>query len=238
MIGTSQAAADIGELPDITGLRIVRRLHWGRWLASLVIVGLLALLVRAFAHGQIDWAVVGQFLTASAILDGIGNTVLMAVLAMALGIVLGVAVAVMRISPNPVLRWVAIGYTWLFRGMPVILQLLLWYNLALIFPVMGWPGVVSARTVDVMTPFVAAMLGLGINQGAYTSEVVRAGMMSVDTASTRAAQSIGMTRLLSLRQDHPAAGDAGGDPAARQRVHRHDQADLAGQRDPVCRSAA
>ncbi len=187
-------------LPDIAGLQIVRRRHWGRWLASLVMLVLLALLARAFARGQIEWTFVGRFLTVPAILGGIANTVLMAVLAMALGIVLGVIVAISRISPNPVLRAVAAGYTWLFRGLPVILQLLLWFNLALIFPELGWHGVWSARTVDVMTPFVAALLGLGINQGAYTSEVVRAGMLSVDLGQYEAAQSIGMTRLLSLRR--------------------------------------
>ena len=124
----------------------------------------------------------------------------MAVLAMALGIVLGVVVAVMRLSPNPVLQTVAAGYTWLFRGTPLILQLLLWFNLALVFPTIGIPGLWSARTVDVMTPFVAALLGLGINQGAYTSEVVRAGMLSVDIGQYEAAQAIGMTRLRALRR--------------------------------------
>ena len=98
------------------------------------------------------------------------------------------------------LRGVALGYAWLFRGTPVILQLLLWFNLALVFPVMGVPGLFEARTVDVMTPFAAALLGLGINQGAYTSEVVRAGLISVDMGQYEAAQSIGMTRLRSLKR--------------------------------------
>ena len=119
---------------------------------------------------------------------------------MALGIVLGVAVAIMRLTPNPVLRGVAAGYTWLFRGTPVILQLLLWFNLALVFPTIGIPGLWSARAVDVMTPFLAALLGLGINQGAYTSEVVRAGLLSVDGGQYEAAQTIGMGRLQALRR--------------------------------------
>jgi polar amino acid transport system permease protein len=124
----------------------------------------------------------------------------MAVLAMSLGIVLGVLVAVMRLSPNPVLSGVAAGYTWLFRGTPLILQLLLWFNLALVFPTIGIPGVWSGRAVDVMTPFLAALLGLGINQGAYTSEVMRAGMLSVDTGQYEAAAAIGMGRLRALRR--------------------------------------
>ncbi|MFI5015959.1 MAG: amino acid ABC transporter permease [Hyphomicrobiales bacterium] len=187
-------------LPDISGLRIVGRFHWGRWLTAAIMLCLLALIARAFAYGQIEWAYVSRFLTVPAILSGVANTVIMSVLAMGLGVVLGVVVAIMRMSENPVLRGVALGYTWLFRGTPVILQLLLWFNLALVFPVLGVPGLWSARTVDVMTPFVAALLGLGINQGAYTSEVVRAGLISVDAGQYEAAQSIGMTRLRSLKR--------------------------------------
>ena len=165
-----------------------------------VIVILLAALARAFAAGQIEWRVVGQFLTAPVILSGLVNTVVMSVAAMALGIVLGVVAAVMRMAANPVLQGVAIGYAWLFRGTPVILQLLLWYNLALVFPVLGIPSVWTVPTVEVMTPAVAALLGLGINQGAYTSEVMRAGMLSVDAGQYEAAKSIGMTRLRALRR--------------------------------------
>jgi polar amino acid transport system permease protein len=186
--------------PDLTGITVARRMHWGRWTAAILVVLTLAALVRAFARGQIEWSYVGRFLTVPAIIDGIVNTVVMAVAAMALGIALGVVVALMRLSPNPVLRLVASGYVWLFRGTPVILQLLLWFNLALVFPVIGAPGLWSVRTIDLMTPFLSALLGLGINQGAYTSEIVRAGMLSVDVGQYEAAQAIGMSRLLSLRR--------------------------------------
>lgn len=186
--------------PDLSGLPVARRTHWGRWLAVLLIVVLLALLARAFAVGQIEWSYVGRFITVPVILTGIRNTLVMAVLAMALGILLGVVVAIMRLSPNPVLATVAVFYTWLFRGTPLILQLLLWFNLALVFPVLGIPGLWSGRAVDVMTPFLAALLGLGINQGAYTSEVMRAGMLSVDSGQYEAASAIGMGRLKALRR--------------------------------------
>jgi polar amino acid transport system permease protein len=186
-------------LPDISGYRLVPERHWGRWAAVALIAVLLAGLARAFAVGDIEWSYVGQFLTAPAIMQGLVNTIWMSIAAMALGIALGVGTAVMRMSPNPVLQGVAMGYTWLFRGTPVILQLLLWFNLALVFPKLGW-GDYSLRTVDVMTPMLAALLGLGINQGAYTSEVVRAGMLSVDTGQYEAAKSIGMTRLTALRR--------------------------------------
>ncbi len=186
--------------PDISGMTVARQVHWQRWLAAAAILVVLAAIGRAFVNGQIEWTYVNRFLTAKAILEGITNTMVMAVLAMALGIVLGVVVAIMRLSSNPVLASVAAGYTWLFRGTPLILQLLLWFNLALVFPTIGIPGLWSARAVDVMTPFLSALLGLGINQGAYTSEVMRAGMLSVDVGQYEAAQAIGMGRLRALRR--------------------------------------
>ncbi|MGY2048428.1 amino acid ABC transporter permease [Methylobacterium sp. JK268] len=186
--------------PDLTGLPTARQPHWGRWIAAALILIVLALIGRAFAHGQIEWAYVARFLTVPVILHGIVNTLVMAGLAMSLGIVLGLVVAVMRLSPNPLLKGVAVGYTWLFRGTPLILQLLLWFNLALVFPVIGIPGLWSAKSVEVMTPFLAALLGLGINQGAYTSEVMRAGLLSVDAGQYEAAQAIGMGQLKALHR--------------------------------------
>jgi len=186
--------------PDLSDMPVARQLHWQRWLAAAAIIVVLAAIGRANVNGQIEWSYVGRFLTAKVIIEGIVNTMVMAILAMALGIVLGVVAAIMRLSPNPVLKSVASGYTWLFRGTPLILQLLLWFNLALVFPTIGIPGLWSARAVDVMTPFLSALLGLGINQGAYTSEVMRAGMLSVDIGQYEAAQAIGMGRLRALRR--------------------------------------
>jgi polar amino acid transport system permease protein len=188
------------DFPDLSQMTVARQPHRMRWFTAVVILAVLAAIGRAFAKGQIEWSYVGRFLTAPSILEGIVNTMMMAVLAMALGIVLGVIVAIMRLSPNPVFKSVAAGYTWLFRGTPLILQLLLWFNLALVFPTIGIPGLWSTRAVDVMTPFLSALLGLGINQGAYTSEVMRAGMLSVDTGQYEAALAIGMGRLRALRR--------------------------------------
>lgn len=185
---------------DLSEYQHVPQRYYGRIFFSVMILALLALLINAFAHGKIEWRFVAQFLTAKAILFGLGNTIVMSILAMLLGVIFGVIIAVMRMSQNPVSRAVAIGYTWIFRGTPLILQLLLWFNLALIFPVMGIPGLFSFNTVDVMTPFMAALLGLSINQGAYTSEVVRAGLLSVDQGQYEAAKTIGMTRLHALRR--------------------------------------
>lgn len=185
---------------DIAHLELVPRRHLGRNIFAAIVLLIVALLIRAFVVGQIEWNVVGQFLFAPAIVEGIWNTLLMTVVAMTLGIVLGVIIAIMRISGNPVLEWIGRIYVWIFRGAPALLQLLLWFNLALIFPTMGIPGLFSVNTVDVMTPFVAAMLGLGIQQGAYTSEVVRSGLLSVDQGQYEAARTIGMTGMQALRR--------------------------------------
>ncbi|MBT9246203.1 amino acid ABC transporter permease (plasmid) [Gemmobacter fulvus] len=185
---------------EIAHLKLVPRRHVGRLITAAVALLLTGLLVRAFIIGQIEWDIVGQFLFAPAIVKGIWNTLAMTVMAMGLGIVLGVVIAVMRISGNPVLSVIAHAYVWVFRGAPALLQLLLWFNLALIFPTIAFPGLFELRTVDVMTPFVAAMLGLGIQQGAYTSEVVRSGLLSVDSGQYEAARTIGMTQMQMLRR--------------------------------------
>lgn len=185
---------------EIAHLTLVPKRHIGRMVAAMLVLAALAALVRAFSVGQIEWVYVRDFLFAPAILQGLQSTLVMTVAAMTLGIVLGVIIALMRVSGNPVLSSIAIGYVWIFRGAPALLQLMIWFNLALIFPTMGIPGLFEFRTVDIMTPFVAAMLGLGISQGAYTSEVVRSGLLSVDSGQYEAARSIGMTQMMMLRR--------------------------------------
>jgi polar amino acid transport system permease protein len=198
---TATAQTSVGDQRyEIAHLKLVPKRHIGRMIAAAVVVVLLAGLVRAFSVGQIEWNYVADFMFAPAILEGLYNTLIMTVAAMSLGIVLGVVIAIMRISGNPVLSSIAVGYVWVFRGAPALLQLMLWFNLALIFPTMGIPGLFEFRTVDIMTPFVAAMLGLGISQGAYTSEVVRSGLLSVDSGQYEAARTIGMTQMKMLRR--------------------------------------
>lgn len=187
-------------LGDISRFQHVRRKHVGRYVSAVLVLAFSAWIVVAFAHGQIEWLVVRRFLMADVILAGLVNTVLMTALSMLLGISIGVTVAIMRLSTNPVVNWAAVTYVWFFRGTPLLLQLLIWFNLALVFPSLGIPGLFEFRTVDVITPFFAALLGLGINQGAYTSEVVRAGLLSVDQGQYEAAKAIGMPRLQALRR--------------------------------------
>ncbi|KQQ34640.1 MULTISPECIES: amino acid ABC transporter permease [Rhizobium/Agrobacterium group] len=200
MSASTTVAADDSTKYEVAHLKLVPKRHIGRNVAAGIVILLMAALIRAFSVGQIEWSYVRDFLFAPVILQGLVNTLVMTVAAMAIGIVLGVVIAIMRISGNPVLSWIAIGYLWIFRGAPALLQLMLWFNLALIFPTLGIPGLFEFRTVDIMTPFVAAMLGLGIQQGAYTSEVVRSGLLSVDSGQYEAARTIGMTQMKMLRR--------------------------------------
>jgi polar amino acid transport system permease protein len=164
-----------------------------------IVLALLALVIRAFAQGQIDWPTVGEFFFSRVLVKGLGNTLLITVLAIIMGLALGILFAIMRLSRNPVTNTVANLYIWLFRGTPVYLQLLIWFNLALVFPSVNL-GFWKARMVDVMTPFLAALLGLGINEGAYMTEIVRGGILSVDRGQLEAASTLGMPRLKAMRR--------------------------------------
>lgn len=181
-------------------LRIVPMKHVARWISGGLVVVFLVWLGISFSQAQIDWPTVQEYLTVPVLIQGIGVAIILTVVAMVIGLVLGVVTAVMRLSKNPVTSGVAWLYIWVFRGTPVYLQLLMWFNLALIFPYIGIPGIYQGRMIDVLTPFVAASIGLGLNQGAYTSEVVRSGILSVDEGQTEAAQAVGMTRLQAMRR--------------------------------------
>ncbi|MBP2562189.1 polar amino acid transport system permease protein [Neorhizobium galegae] len=176
----------------------VRKIHYGRYLAVALIILLLGIIVRAFVVGKIAWAVVGEYLFDRDIMAGIVNSMILTVFVMVVGVMLAVTVALMAGSKNPVLRYTARGYMFVFRSVPILLQLLIWYNLALIFPQITIPFVVSVSTTQVLTPFVAALLAFGIAQGAYTTEVIRSGLLSVGRGQVEAAASIGMTYSQSL----------------------------------------
>ncbi|MGO9659648.1 MAG: amino acid ABC transporter permease [Acidimicrobiales bacterium] len=188
--------------------------HPGRWVAALVVLVLTAMLVHTlfFSHvylnGQrrerFEWNVIDHYFLSSEVIKGLGLTVALTVVAMAGGISIGVVLAIMRLSPNPIVTGSAWVYIWFFRGTPVLVQLLFWYSASYLFPsfTIGIPFGPAFVHIDLntwLTPFVAASIGLALNEGAYMSEIVRAGLISVDEGQTEAAQSIGMTRLMALR---------------------------------------
>ncbi|MFI8994442.1 amino acid ABC transporter permease [Streptomyces sp. NPDC053542] len=174
--------------------------HYGRWIAALVVIALLALLVRAFATGNVNWDAIPDYLFNSDILRGLRNTLLITVLSMVIGVVLGVILAVMRQSKNPVTSTVAWFYIWFFRGTPVYVQLFLWFNLGLVFQYIDIMPIYKDEWSDFMTPFLCALLGLGLNEAAYMAEICRAGLNAVDEGQTEAAHALGMSHGRTLRR--------------------------------------
>lgn len=174
--------------------------HYGRWFLGLIVAAIAGAVVSAFARAEIDWSVVWSYLDDDLIITGMLHTLELSVLAMIIGLVLGTCTAVMRQSPNPVLKVVAAFYAWLFRGTPLLVQLLIWFNLSLVFKTVTIPGIFTAQMNQLMTPFVAALLGLGVNEGAYVSEIIRGGILAVGKGQTEAALAIGMTRGTLMRR--------------------------------------
>lgn len=174
--------------------------HYGRWVAGVVVIALLALLVMAFASGDINWGALPDYVFHPDILKGLGNTLLITVLSMVIGIVLGVVLSVMRLSKNPVTSTVAWVYIWFFRGTPVYVQLFLWFSLGLVFKYIDIMPIYKDEWSDFMTPFLCALLGLGLNEAAYMAEICRAGLNAVDEGQTEAAQALGMSHGRTLRR--------------------------------------
>jgi polar amino acid transport system permease protein len=183
--------------------------HPGRWIAAAIVVVIAASIIRSIVTNTgpnkgFQWTWVGHYLFDSRILHGVLVTLELTVLAMVIGIVLGVLLASMRRSPNPLVSGASWLYIWFFRGTPLLVQLLFWYNIAALYPKISLgipfgPAIVHGSANQVITPIVAALLGLGLNEGAYMAEIVRAGFLSVPEGQTEAAQSLGMTRLQILR---------------------------------------
>ena len=208
-------------------VKVVPVRHVGRWVGVGVAAVLVAMLVHTLlskiptglwkchvANGirhcvmptrwRFSWNIVGQYLTTSEILHGLLVTLELTVISMFIGITLGIFVAVMRLSPNRVLSSTAWSYTWFFRGTPVYVQLLFWFNIAALFPAfsLGIPFTNIAFlhfSGNSITPFTAAFVAFGLNEAAYMSEIARSGLISVDEGQVEAASSLGMTRSQTLR---------------------------------------
>ncbi|MEV8631329.1 amino acid ABC transporter permease [Streptosporangium sp. NPDC051023] len=173
--------------------------HYGRWISAVLVLGVLALIGIAFSNADVNWSVIPDYLFFDTLVEGAANTLLITVLSMIVGVVLGVVLAVMRLSKNPVISTVAWGYIYLFRGTPVLVQLFLWYNIALIFPILDL-GFYKNEMTDVMTPFLAALLGLGLNEAAYMAEICRAGIQAVDGGQIEASHALGLTGTQTMRR--------------------------------------
>lgn len=190
---------DSSAVRKIEQMQVVPLKYHGRRLAAgFMVIVLAGLLLSMITNQRFQWDVVAHYLFDDAILGGLIATIWLTVAAMAIGMVLGTAIALMRISSNPVLGSMAAGYLWVFRGTPLLVQLIFWYNLSALYPqiTIGFPFGPSLGAFDAnqyITVYVAALLGLGLNEGAYMSEIVRSGLNSVPPGQREAAEALGMS---------------------------------------------
>jgi polar amino acid transport system permease protein len=187
-------------------LQVVPLKHLGRKAGAVVLVlGLLWLLVELATNPKMHWSDVVDYMFSKTILLGVAATIQLTILCMVLGTALGLVVAMMRMSKSTFLGSVATAYVWFFRGTPVLVQLIFWYNLSLLFPRIGVQipftdlgG--SAATNSVISALMASVLGLGLNVGAYMAEIFRGGILAVDPGQVEAATALGMHRSRVMRR--------------------------------------
>jgi len=192
--------------------------HPGRWVAIVVIAILVAMFVHMLVtNDAFQWRFMFDNMFRPPVIEGVRTALVVTILAMLIGVALGVVIAVMRLSPNPILSSAAWVYTWFFRAVPRVVLLVLFGNLGILYASYGF-GVpfdrqlghllgidwnlrlfsLDARTV--VTGFMAGLLGLALSEAAYMAEIVRAGIQSVDPGQQEAAQACGMGRGITLRR--------------------------------------
>ncbi|MGZ0152896.1 amino acid ABC transporter permease [Kribbella sp. WER1] len=185
--------------PD-SGVEIVPLRHWGRIAGAAVVIAFILLVLYTVGSSQnVRWNVVPPYLLTVAILNGVLTTLKLTVLSMLFGIALGTVLAVMRMSPDPVLRTVSSGYIWFFRGTPLLVQIFFWFNIALFVPRLSLPGW-SASTNDLITSTTAALLALSLHEAANMAEIVRGGILSVETGQLEASLALGLRRGQAMRR--------------------------------------
>lgn len=203
---------EIGKLTQPAGSEgterfvVVPRRQYGIWIGTAIALLLAFFVIRAFAvNPAFAWGTAGGYLFNPHIMRGLGNTLILTVVIMALAIVVGTVIAIMRVSPSPVLRSFAGIYVWFFRGVPALIQLIFWFNLSLLIREVSLtiPGVgtlFSIRTNDFMTPFFSAIVALALCEAGYMAEIIRAGIKSVPRGQSEAASALGMRYRLILKR--------------------------------------
>ena len=171
----------------------------GRWVIAAVAVRLVAMAVRSLLFNpRFQWDIVRQYLFFPDVMDGLLLTLWLTAAVMVCGYTLGIGIAAMRMSANPVLSTLAFGYTWLIRSVPPLVQLLFWYELASLYPNLSLgipfgPSFVTVQTAHLFTGLLAAFVGLTLDVAAFSAEIVRGGLLSVDRGQSEAAQSLGIS---------------------------------------------
>lgn len=175
-------------------------------MAALIMFSAAAALYSVATNERFNWDVFADYFFSDPILRGLVVTIELTIIAMVVGIALGVVMAIMRLSSNPLVAGASAFYIWLFRGTPVLVQLLFWAFVGAAYPRVGLSVPFGGEEIYgvsanvVFTPYVAAILGLGLNEAAYMAEIVRAGIGSVDEGQTEASQALGMRRMQTLRR--------------------------------------
>ncbi|WIM69625.1 amino acid ABC transporter permease [Corynebacterium suedekumii] len=175
--------------------------HPGRWVLAAIVLGLAAwFVVGALTNEAYGWDTYRQYLFDTRIATAALHTLALTVLAMLIGVVLGATLAVMRMSPNPVLRGVAWVYLWIFRGTPVYVQLVFWGLLGSLYQSIN-VGFAEIELEGLLrNAFILAVLGLGLNEAAYMAEIVRSGISSVPEGQMEASKALGMSWWLTMRR--------------------------------------
>lgn len=181
--------------------------HPGTWIAAVIVTMLALVFVQGLVtNPNYQWPVVWLYLRDVKVITGIGYTIVLTFAAMLLGTAVALLMAMMRQSRNPVLRGVSRAYIFVFRGVPVYTQLMFWGLLAVLYPTLSigvpfsGPQLASIETKKVVTALAAAIIGLGLNEGAYLAEIIRSGLESVDAGQSEAAKALGMKPSLIMRR--------------------------------------
>ncbi|UEJ82985.1 amino acid ABC transporter permease [Brachybacterium halotolerans subsp. kimchii] len=203
--GVEGGGAPAGRSLDALGADRIERLRVAparrpvrRAVVTIVGVLVLAALVAIALNPRWEWGVVGSWFLARSIIRGLGETLKLTVLSGVLGFGLGLVLALMRLSHSRLASGLSWTFSWIFRSTPLLVQMLIWFNLGYLYDriVVGVPftnlSILDARTSDLMTPLVAAVLGLGLHQAAYASELIRGGILSVDAGQVEAASALGI----------------------------------------------
>jgi polar amino acid transport system permease protein len=192
------------DVPDDVAL-VARRQPWTPVAAAVCIAILGFMMWKVAENPVIDRAVILEYLFKDVTLSGVGVTLYLTVVSMLAGLAGAIVLALMLLSDNWVLSAVARLYVWIFRGTPLLVQLIFWGYLGIFTPdlSLSLPGIgtlFSVPTAQVVTPMVAAMLALSLNEAAYAAEIVRGGILSVPRGQVEAARSVGMTRGRTFRR--------------------------------------
>jgi len=185
---------------DLGSVRVVHTRHWFRWTLSAILIFVIAQFVWSlFTNENYEWNVFATYFFSEPVISGIGYTLALSAISASVGFILGTVLALGRLSKSPLLNSISWSYIWFFRSVPLVVQIIVWYNLGYLYPTLGlgtpfttdfW--IVEFPTVQLISAVAAAILGLGLHQAAYSAEIIRGGLISVDQGQQEAAAALGI----------------------------------------------